>query len=112
MNEHATPRTLSERADELEEQAKKIVAKAGFDPEYYVAMDSTGIRPYDLYRPDADNPQSNIMVRTDDGRIRELSELSRPVEALIKGNFSSKWLIYPAEVGDKIDRLQDLAAAI
>jgi HD superfamily phosphohydrolase len=97
-------------ADELEAQAKGIVAELGLDPEYYVATESTGIRPYDLYSPDAANPQSNIMVRTDDGQIKELSSLSRPVEALIKGNFRSKWLIFPAEAQEKIRKLQELAA--
>jgi HD superfamily phosphohydrolase len=96
------------RAEELETRARKVVADLGMDPEYYVAMESTGIRPYDLYSPDADNPQSNIMVRTEDGRIRELSSLSPPVEALIKGNFSSKWLVYPDEADEKIHRLQEM----
>jgi uncharacterized protein len=92
------------------ERAKRIVADQGLDPDYYVATESTGLRPYDYYRPDEDHPQTNIMVRTDGGQVHELSTLSTPVEALVKGDFETYCLVYPVEVADKIALLFEPAA--
>ena len=78
------------------------------DPDYYIDTESTGIRPYDYYRPEAELPQTNIVVKTDSGEVDELSNLSLAVEALVKGNYETRWLIYPAELDDKIGDLNDL----
>ncbi len=96
-----------DKLDETEARVKEIVASLGFDPEYYVSIERTGLRPYDYYRPDEDHPQTNIMVRTDDGEIKELSSLSQTVEALVKGKFDTSWLIFPPEAREKV--LQALA---
>ncbi len=90
-------------------QAAEAVARIGLDPAYYVALESTGLRPYDYYRPEADAPQTNIMVRSEDGWVRELSSISTPIEALVKGNFAAAWLIYPDEARAEIASLRELA---
>jgi hypothetical protein len=95
---------------EIEKNARGIAKAAGFDPDYYIAIESTGFRPYDYYRPDADIPQTNIVVRTDTGEIMELSKLSLTVEALVKGNYTSHWLVYPAELQDKIAKMSEFAS--
>jgi HD superfamily phosphohydrolase len=87
---------------EIEKRVKAIVAEHGLDPEYYVSIESTGLRPYDYYRPDTAHPQTNIMIRTEDGDVRELSTISQTVEALVKGSFDTKWLIYPPEARDAV----------
>ncbi|HEY9868503.1 MAG TPA: HD domain-containing protein [Candidatus Obscuribacterales bacterium] len=87
---------------EIEDKARQIAADVGLDPEYYVARETTGIRPYDYYRPDAQHPQTNIMVRTESGEIKELSTISLTVEALVKGDFQSHWIICPQEVAEKM----------
>ena len=92
---------------EIEQQARKIAKASGFDPDYYIAIESTGFRPYDYYRPEADIPQTNIVVRTDSGEVMELSQLSLTVEALVKGNYASHWLVYPAELSEKIEAIAD-----
>jgi HD superfamily phosphohydrolase len=92
---------------DIEQQARKIAKAAGFDPDYYIAIESTGFRPYDYYRPEADIPQTNIVVRTDSGEVMELSQLSLTVEALVKGNYASHWLVYPAELSEKIEAIAD-----
>jgi HD superfamily phosphohydrolase len=91
------------------ENAKKVAAQCGFDPEYYVSIESTGFRPYDYYRPDAASPQTNIVVRTDSGEVNELSALSGTIAALVKGDYETNWLVYPAEAGDKINLIKELA---
>jgi HD superfamily phosphohydrolase len=86
---------------------KSIVSAAGLDPDYYVSIETTGLRPYDYYRPDQAHPQTNIMVRTERGEIKELSTVSQTVEALVRGSFDTSWLIYPPEVRDKVLDLID-----
>jgi HD superfamily phosphohydrolase len=98
---------IKENADEVEAKARKIVGDLGFDPDYYVAVEHTGLRPYDYYRPDEDHPQTNIMVRTEDGGTHELSSISHTVEALVRGQFDTSWLIFPPEARQKICALLD-----
>ncbi|MBC7997777.1 MAG: HD domain-containing protein [Leptolyngbya sp.] len=97
--------------EQVQNYARKIVKDAGFDPEYYVAVESTGFRPYDYYRPDAAIPQTNIVVRTDTGLVSELSELSPTIAALVKGDYESFWLVYPPEVSEKVLEIKELAHA-
>jgi HD superfamily phosphohydrolase len=93
---------------EIEDKAAKLAAASGFDPDYYVATESSEFRPYDYYRPDSKIPQTNIMVRTDTGKIVELSQLSMTIEALVKGDYHSDWLVYPAEIADKLSSVKEL----
>ena len=89
-------------AAEIETKAKDIVARLGLDPDYYVSVETTGLRPYDYYRPDEAHPQTNIMVRTENGDVKELSAVSQTVEALVKGSFDSSWLTFPPEAREEI----------
>lgn len=89
----------------VKKRAKEIIASTGLDPEYYVAIETTGLRPYDFYRPDAKHPQTNIMVRTDRGDVCELSSLSPTIEALVRGSFDTYWLIHPSEVREEINEM-------
>lgn len=111
---HNDPLTTPEQAAfiaDINEQARKIVRQAGLDPDYYVSTESTGFRPYDYYRPDEAHPQTNIVVRTDDGNVSELSELSLTVEALVHGKYEQHWLVYPTEVSEKIALIKELSPA-
>lgn len=92
--------------DDIEKQVRQAVSSLGFDPDYYVAVESTGFVPYDYYRPDSDHPQTNIVVRTDNGEVKELSQLSLAVEALVKGNHTSYWLIYPQEATEAVEKIR------
>jgi uncharacterized protein len=105
------PDVKPEAVAEVEKQAKKLAAAAGFDPDYYVAVESTGFRPYDYYRPDSAVPQTNIMVRTETGDISELSQLSLTVEALVKSEHQGHWLIFPAELSEHLNQIKALVPA-
>jgi HD superfamily phosphohydrolase len=94
-----------EQVNALKAKAKEIVKDFGLDPEYYIAIETTGLRPYDYYRPEAKHPQANIMVRTDHGQVRELSTISPTVEALVRGSFDTYWLIYPSEAKEKVNAM-------
>ncbi len=91
----------------MKQKAKEIVAATDRDPDYYVAIETTGLRPYDFYRPDAKHPQTNILVRTDRGEVAELSSISPTIEALVRGSFDTYWLIYPSDVRDTINDMID-----
>lgn len=105
FNASKLPRLRIDDVNEIKSKAKQIVSGMGLDPEYYVAIETTGLRPYDFYRPEANHPQTNIMVRTETGEVRELSTLSPTVEALVRGSFDTFWLVYPSEAKDAIAEL-------
>ena len=94
-----------EQIDKVKSKARELVAAKGMDPEYYISIETTGLRPYDYYRPEANHPQTNILVRTERGEIRELSTISPTVQALVQGSFDTYWLIYPSEVRDSITNM-------
>lgn len=96
-----------DRLEHLLTGVRSIVSAAGLDPEYYVSVEKTGLRPYDYYRPDQAYPQTNIMIRTERGDIKELSTVSQTIEALVRGSFDTSWLIYPPEVRARVMELLD-----
>ena len=61
-----------------------------------------------IIRPEADNPQTNIMIRTDNVNIRELSTVSLAVDALVKGDYEANWLVYPDEISERISVIKEL----
>lgn len=105
FNATKLPILALEQVEAIKSKAKKIVEALGFDPEYYIAIETTGLRPYDYYRPEANHPQTNIMVRTERGDIRELSTISPTVEALVRGSFDTYWLIHPSEARDQVSTM-------
>lgn len=105
FNANKLPILSLEEASKIKDEAKKLVGKLGLDPDYYVAIETTGLRPYDYYRPDSANPQRNIMVRSERGEIKELSTLSQTVEALVKGSFDTYWLVYAHEAREQINKM-------
>ncbi len=93
---------------DIEGEARRLTKQANLDPDYYVGIEYTGFRPYDYYRPDADNPQTNILIRSEEGEVQELSRVSLAVEALVKGDYESNWLVYPDEISDRISAIKEL----
>lgn len=68
---------------------RKMVADAGFDPDYYTGIHDNFDLPYDFYRPDSENPRTQIEILQKDGHLTELSELSSLVASFtgtIHGN--------------------------
>ena len=93
----------------LREQVGKIAAKAGFDPDYYIGIESTDFRPYE-YDPINAQQQANIMILTEDGTVQDVSALSPPISAMVKNNYQSFWLVFPPELSDKLSGLAETAA--
>ena len=97
--------------EKVYEEAKKIATKKGIDPDYYVAVESTDFRPYE-YDANSAQQQASIMVLTEDGGVQDLSALSLPIGAMVKGNYQSFWLIYPAELVESLKDIMQIAVAV
>ncbi len=106
------PKTMYIDESELSESSiskiKDTLNKHGFDPVYYFRVESTGFKPYDYYRPEASLPQTNIMIKTNNGQIEELSKLSKPIEAMTKNDYATSFLTFPSELVSIIEQIKEL----
>ena len=94
-----------ERA-EFVSAARKIVADAGFDPEYYFLEDGAGMAPYYFYTPGTGDPKNLIFVEEGFSRpvIREISEVSAAVRGLQEG-YRIHRVCFPPEVKNAVAAL-------
>jgi HD superfamily phosphohydrolase len=88
------------------DEARKIVANAGFDPDYYLIEDGTGGAPHHFYTRDTSNPKDMIYVEHGSSRpvIREISEVSSAVRGLQEG-YRIRRVCFPPELSDEITDL-------
>jgi HD superfamily phosphohydrolase len=96
----------NERPEFLSE-AREVVKRAGYDPEYYFIEDRASDVPYyNYYTAEGAEPKSRIYV--EDGyarpRIREISEVSDVVRGLQRG-FELHRVCFPAEVKTEVYKL-------
>ncbi len=86
--------------------ARKIVANAGFDPEYYFVEDEATNVPYSFYAKGAADPKDMIFVEQGFARpvIREISEVSAAVRGLQEG-YKIHRICFPAELKEEIEAL-------
>ena len=87
--------------EEIKKAAGKIAKEKGFDPDYYIGVESTDFRPYE-YDPDSAQQQASIIILTEDGKMKDLSAVSLPIGAMVQGNYRSYWLVYAAELDDEL----------
>ena len=88
------------------EQSRKIVANAGFDPEYYFVEDKAGNASYSFYSKDTSDAKNLIYVEEGFSRpaIREISAVSSAVRGLQEG-YRIHRICFPAELKEKIGEL-------
>src|SRR5437870_2678669 len=96
----------SERADFIAE-ARQLVARAGYEPDYYFIEDHAGDVPYyNYYTAEGVEPKTRIYV--EDGyahpRIREISEVSEAVRGLQRG-YQLHRVCFPSEVKEEVYKL-------
>ena len=86
--------------------ARRIVANAGFDTDYYFTEDKAGNVPYSFYSKDVSDPKNLIYVEEGFSRpsIREISAVSSAVRGLQEG-YRIHRICFPAELKDKIAEL-------
>jgi HD superfamily phosphohydrolase len=103
---------VPERAGFLK-AAREVVARAGFDPEYYFIEDHAGDVPYyNYYTAEVAEPRKRIYV--EDGyshpQIREISEVSDAVRGLQRG-YELHRICFPPEVKTEVYALYHRAAS-
>lgn len=86
--------------------ARKIVADAGFDPEYYFVEDKAKNASYAFYSKETADAKDLIFVEEGFSRpaIREISAVSAAVRGLQEG-YRIHRICFPAELKDKIGEL-------
>jgi HD superfamily phosphohydrolase len=84
-------------------EARRLVANAGYDTEYYFVDDKGGDAPYYFYTRNPDDPKNLIYVEDGYARpsIREISEVSAAVRGLQKG-YRIHRICFPSELKDEI----------
>ncbi|MCU6339542.1 hypothetical protein KW823_23795, partial [Enterobacter quasiroggenkampii] len=60
----------------------KLFNKAGINPDYYLAVDSSSDLPYDFYRPGEEEESLPIHLLKPNTELKELSRLSEIVESI------------------------------
>ncbi len=87
-------------------EARRIVERAGYDPEYYFVEDKAGDAPYSFYSRDPSKPKDLIFVEEGYARpsIREISEVSPAVRGLQEG-YRIHRVCFPGEVKNEVAAL-------
>lgn len=88
------------------EEARRIVANSGFDPDYYFVEDTSGNASYSFYSKDTSDAKNLIFVEDGFARpaIREISAVSSAVRGLQEG-YRIHRICFPAELKEKIGKL-------
>jgi len=86
--------------------ARRAVAAAGFDPEFYFVEDEATNASYSFYSNQDTQPQDLIYVQQGFARptIREISEVSPAVRGLQEG-YRIHRICFPTEVEERIEKL-------
>ncbi|MEG0373365.1 HD domain-containing protein [Enterococcus viikkiensis] len=89
-------------------EMKSLVEKAGFNPHYYTAINSSYDLPYDLYRPEKGSHRTQIELMQKDGSLIELSKASQLVSALTGQGQGDVRFYYPKEMTQQNAQNSDL----
>ena len=89
---------LTEQSQTPLKELKKQVAAIGYDPDYYTTEHKNFDLPYDIYRPEKENPRTQIELLQKDGSLKELSQESDLVKALTGTVHGDKRFYFPAEM--------------
>lgn len=89
-----------------EAAARAVVAKAGYDPEFYCLVDTTANVPYDPYVPPAsENTEAAwqpILIIGGDGRAVEISRLSPLIESIAGRTVRAVNIYVPSDCREKV----------
>lgn len=89
---------ISPETDYLLPRLQQLIEQAGFNPDYYTAVNSSFDLPYDAYNPLAKSPKTQIELMQPDGTLIELSRIS-PLVAAISGRISGdQRFFFPREM--------------
>jgi len=93
--------TFSQEDQEQLASMRKLVEDIGFDPDYYTAIHKNFDLPYDIYRPESENPRTQIEILQKNGELAELSSLSPIVQSLAGSRHGDNRFYFPKEMLDQ-----------
>ncbi|WP_283582828.1 HD domain-containing protein [Limosilactobacillus difficilis] len=77
---------------------RDLTTRAGFDSNYFTAVNSSYKLPYDTYHPQASEPQTQIELRQPDGSQVELSQVSTLVASVSGKEAGDQRFFFPREM--------------
>ncbi|HEX1583497.1 TPA: HD domain-containing protein, partial [Streptococcus pneumoniae] len=93
--------TFSQEDQDQLTSMRKLVEDIGFDPDYYTAIHKNFDLPYDIYRPESENPRTQIEILQKNGELAELSSLSPIVQSLAGSRHGDNRFYFPKEMLDQ-----------
>ena len=79
---------------------RKLVEDIGFDPDYYTVIHKNFDLPYDIYRPESENPGHRLRFYKN-GKLAELSSLSPIVQSLAGSRHEINRFYFPKKCWTK-----------
>jgi len=74
---------------------EQLISDAGYDIDYYTAINNSFDLPYDFYRPSSKSPRTQIEIIQKDLSLTELSKLSTIVASLAGTNHGNSRFYFP-----------------
>ena len=77
---------------------RKLIQTAGFNSDYYTAVNDSFKLPYDTYNPQDSNPQTQIELIQPNGKLIELSQVSTLVASVSGKEAGDQRFFFPKEM--------------
>ncbi|EHI69986.1 HD domain-containing protein [Streptococcus ictaluri] len=90
--------TFDQESQKDLDHLRQLVESVSFDPDYYTGIHVNFDLPYDIYRPELENPRTQIEMIQKDGSRAELSQLSPIVQALTGTSYGDRRFYFPKEM--------------
>lgn len=87
-----------EKSKPLLPKLRKLIQTAGFNSDYYTAINDSFKLPYDTYNPQNSNPQTQIELIQPNGNLIELSQVSTLVASVSGKEAGDQRFFFPKEM--------------
>lgn len=87
-----------EKSKPLLPKLRKLIQTAGFNSNYYTAVNDSFKLPYDTYNPQNSNPQTQIELIQPNGNLIELSQVSTLVASVSGKEAGDQRFFFPKEM--------------
>lgn len=87
-----------EKSKPLLPKLRKLIQTAGFNSDYYTAINDSFKLPYDTYNPQNSNPQTQIELIQPNGNLIELSQVSMLVASVSGKEAGDQRFFFPKEM--------------
>ena len=87
-----------EKSKPLLPKLRKLIQTAGFNSDYYTAINDSFKLPYDTYNPQNSNPQTQIELIQPNGNLTELSQVSTLVASVSGKEAGDQRFFFPKEM--------------